>query len=189
MNGPGNLRCDLRRRRPARCGALAAALIGLGACSSPPPIPPPPPDCPGAVVLRGADSVAAFAGPDERQSELRHLAVITNLAGSCVYDDAGVAVDLSFDLIAERGPRHGVGPIELRYFVATVAPGERILDKQLLESQILVPDGEANAGLAEQLTLRIPGVTPEDGGAYRIYVGFQLDEAQLERREPFRLLR
>jgi hypothetical protein len=34
----------------------------------------------------------------------------------------------------------------------------------------------------EQLTLRLPAVTPEQGSAYAIYLGFQLDEAELEER-------
>jgi hypothetical protein len=164
-----------------------AAFVSLAACSSTPEPPPAlPPACPDAAVLQGADSIAEFAGADQRQSELRHLAVISSLVDSCVYDGSGVLMDLSFKLIAERGPRHGDGPLELRYFVATVAPGDRILEKQLLESEILFAAGEPNAGLAEDLTLRIPGVAPEEGGAYRVYVGFQLDDAQLERRSrPF----
>lgn len=164
------------------------ALVAVAGCGSSSDLPPPPlpPICPDAAVLEGANSIAAFDGADQRQSELRHLAVISDLVDSCAYDDGGVAVDLSFKLIAERGPRHGDGPLELRYFVATVAPGARILDKQVLESAIVFPAGEPNAGVSEDLTLRIPNVTVDDGSAYRVFIGFQLDEAQLEQQSrPF----
>jgi hypothetical protein len=31
----------------------------------------------------------------------------------------------------------------------------------------------------------VPAVTPEQGGAYRLYLGFQIDEAELQsRRQP-----
>jgi hypothetical protein len=38
------------------------------------------------------------------------------------------------------------------------------------------------AGNAEQMTVRMPGVEPDAGVGYRVYLGFQLDDAEMRRR-------
>jgi hypothetical protein len=179
-------------RSPAVWSGLrqAAVLVGclgaLGACGSATPEPSSPPLCPTALLLEGAERTTAYragAGPDA--SEIRYLAVLRDLASACRYyrdgDGTGVDVDLAFNLIAERGPAMA-GPEELTYFVATVAPDGRILAKELLRSEVAFEEGEDRAGWSEDLTLRVPTVTPDTGGDYTLYVGFQLDDAELARR-------
>jgi hypothetical protein len=161
---------------------VAAAL--LAACASKEETPtPPPPVCPSALILQGAERTAAYAGnATERPDALEHLAVVTNLSSACRFDEAGVDVDLAFDLIVESGPALAGDAVELTYFVATLAADGEVLAKQLLTSEITFEDQEQVAGVAEQLTYRLPGVTAGQGPDYVVYVGFQLDQAELDQR-------
>ncbi len=155
----------------------------LAACASSKPAPRPvPPACPAALVLEGAERTTSYRGGERSPDALQYLAVLTHLQSTCSYNDKGVDVDLGLDLIAQRGPAAAQEKVPLTYFIATVGPERQILSKQLLDSEIEFTKGEDLAGVAEQLTLRLPAVTPEQAAAYSLYLGFQLDDADLERR-------
>ena len=171
--------------RPARAGVVAA-IFALGACGSAEPELPPPP-CPTALFLDGAERTSAYrAGAEPRPDELRYLAVLTDLSSMCRYFDdgtrQGVDVDLAFNLIAERGPASS-GVEELTYFVATVGPGRQIRSEHVLVGDVAFGEGAQRTGWTEELTLRLPSITPAQAGEYTLYVGFKLDDAQLRRRE------
>lgn len=166
--------------------ALAVGVLALGACGSTDP-PAPPPPCPTALLLEGAERTSVYrAGAEPRPDQLRYLAVLTDLSSVCRYydeaDGQGVDVDLSFNVIAERGPAIAGGE-ELEYFIATVGPDGRILAKDVLRGDLTFTEGEQRAGWNEDLTLRLPTVTPPEAANYALYIGFQLDDAQLRRRE------
>ena len=166
--------------------AMLVAVLTLGACgSSDPELPPPP--CPAALFLNGAEQTSAYRpGAEPRPEALRYLAVLTDLSSSCrYYDEAngqGVDVDVSFKVIAERGPAL-LDSEEVTYFVATVAPDGRILTRDTLGGDLPFVGDEQLVGLSEDLTLRLPSVTPAQAGYYRLFIGFQLDEEDLKRRE------
>jgi hypothetical protein len=161
-------------------------MLALAACgSTAPETASAPPPCPATLLLEGADRTTTYrAGAEARPSEIRYLAVLRDLTSGCRYysgGGAGVDVDLTFNLIAERGPAMS-GSEELTYFVATMGPDGRILAKEMLRSELAFAEDEERTGWSEDLTLRLPTVTPEEGGGYTLYVGFQLDEAELARR-------
>ena len=171
--------------RRGRTAVLVGALA-LGACGSSDPEAPPTP-CPRALLLDGAERTSAYrAGSDARPSDLRYLAVLTDLASTCrYYEDVngqGVDVDLSFKLIVERGPALS-GSEEVTYFVATVGPDGQILARDVLRGDLPFAGGEERVGLSEDLTLRLPSVTPSEAADYMLYIGFLLDDAELRRRE------
>lgn len=168
-----------------RAAGLAIAALLLTTCSSSRPGTPEtlPLACPTALLLDGAERTSTYdPGADRRPSALRHLAVLTNLSSNCRFNDQGVDVDLAFDLIAERGPAFAGNSVELTYFIATIGPDRQILSKQLFDSEIVFAGDEEVAGVAEQLTLRLPSITPDEGQDYGVFLGFQLDEAELEDR-------
>ena len=182
----------MARRTVARLrsgqAAILAGVLSLGGCgSSDPELPPPP--CPTALFLDGAERTSAYragTGAEPRPDELRYLAVLTDLSSACrYYDDAngqGVDVDLSFKLIAERGPALS-GSEEVTYFVATLGPDGQILARDVLRGDLPFAGDEERVGLSEALTLRLPSVTPSEAADYTLYIGFQLDDAELRRRE------
>ena len=156
-------------------------LAALGACGTSAPEAPPP--CPAALLLQGAERTTSYGpGAERKPDALHHQAVVKNLASACRFGEAGVDVDLAFDLIAERGPAFSGDAVDLSYFVATIGPGQQILSKQLFSSEIPLADNEDFAGVSEQLTLRLPAVTPDQSQSYAIFLGFQLDRAELQER-------
>ncbi len=175
----------IARLRLGRAG-LMAGVLALGACgTSAPELPPPP--CPTALFLDGAERTSAYrTGAEPRPGELRYMAVLTDLSSTCRYygdeGSAGVDVDLSFKLIAERGPALS-GSEEVTYFVATVGPNGQILARDVLSGDLPFAGDEERVGFSEDLTLRLPSVTPAEGADYRLYIGFQLDDEELKRRE------
>ena len=171
-------------QRAQRCSAALLGVLWLAACSSSDKEPPPPapPACPSAAILQGAERTATYAGDSDSPDTLEYLAVVTNLTSACRFVPDGVDVDLGFDVIAERGPAMSGDEVELTYFVATLGPTGEVLAKQLLSSEIDFAGEERVAGIAEQLTYRLPAVTAGQGQDYLIYLGFQLDPAELEQR-------
>jgi hypothetical protein len=168
----------------APLGAALLALLPAGCSSSD--AARAEPDCPTALLLKGAERTADYRpGAGIRPADLRHLAVMTDLVSACRYDEAGVDVGLAFDLVAEQGPAYPGGPLQLTYFVATVAPDQQVWSKELLQSEIVFPEDQSIAGNSEQMTVRLPDVEPATGAAYRVYLGFQLDDTEMRRRlEP-----
>jgi hypothetical protein len=177
--------CSGKRR-----SAWAPVLLGvlaLVACGTAEPESPPAQACPAALLLNGAERTSAYrAGAEGRADALRYVAILTDLSSSCrYYGDAtgqGVDVDLSFKLIAERGPALSATE-EVTYFVATVGPGNQIFSRDVLSGDLPFTGDAERVGLSEDLTLRLPSITADQGGAYTLYVGFQLDDAQLEREQ------
>ena len=163
------------------------ALLALASCGTAEPEPPPGEPCPAALLLDGAEQISAYReGAERGPDELRYIAVLTDLSSSCRYysDDSGqgVDVDLNFKLIAERGPALS-GNEEVTYFVATVGPGNQIVSRDALSGDLPFTEGAERVGLSEDLTLRLPSITAAQGRAYTLYVGFQLDDAQLDRQQ------
>ena len=165
----------------ARTAAAALALLLLGCGGSRPPAPPP---CPSVLLLKGAERTAAYrTTSNPRPADLEYLAVLNNLVSACGYDDQGVDVALRFNLIVEQGPAFvdGATP-QFTYFVTTMDPEQQILSKDLFDSSVAFEGGANIAGNAEEMTVRMPGVATQNGSDYRVYVGFQLDDAEISRR-------
>jgi hypothetical protein len=168
-----------------RAAVLASCLGALGACGSAPPEPAAAPPCPTALLLDGAERTTAYragAGVEPNANDLRYIAALTNLASACRYADNGVEVDLTFDLTAQRGPAFSNTAEEATYFIATMGPDGQILKKDVFPAELEFEEGFAGARWSEQFTLLLPSVTPDRGGDYTLYVGFQLDDAELARR-------
>jgi hypothetical protein len=156
---------------------IAAALLAACGTSSSQPAPQ---ACPTVLFLKGAERTADYRpGPDPRPADLRYLAVLTDLVSVCRYEDDGVDVALRFNLIAEQGPAYGGGPLQLTYFVASLGPEQQVLSKPLLDAEVAFPEGQQRAGITEEMTLRISDVTPAEGQQYAVFLGFQLDEAEM----------
>jgi hypothetical protein len=140
-------------------------------------------------LLDGAERTSAYragAAATPSPNDLRYVAVLRDLTGTCRYyqdgSKAGVDVDLTFNLIAERGPALS-GVEQLTYFVATVGPGRQIRSEQVLNGDLAFGEGEPRTGWTEELTLRLPSITPAEAAEYTLYVGFKLDDAELKRRQ------
>jgi hypothetical protein len=170
-------------RRVFRLGGTALLGLLLAACGTPSGTQVPP-ACPTTLFLNGAERTAAYLpGPNPRPADLQHLAVLTDLASGCTYDDEGADVMLRFNVIAEQGPAHrDNGPVEITFFVATIGPEQQVLSKELFNATVAFPEGQQLGGTTQELTVRLPEVAPGAGEEYAVYLGFQLDDAEIQRR-------
>ena len=162
-------------------------LLAVASCGTPDPQLPLAEPCPAATLLSGAERTSGYrAGAEPIPGELRYVAALTNLASTCrYYEDGtkrGVDVDLTFDLIAERGPALS-GVEELTYFVATVGPGNQVRSEHVLVGDLAFTEGAHHMGWTEELTVRLPALTHDQAADYTLYVGFKLDNAELRRRQ------
>jgi hypothetical protein len=164
---------------------VLAGALGLAACSSSNPEPSSA-ACPAALFLDGAEQTAVYsagAGMEPNPNQLRYQAVLSNLSSACRYVDEGVEMDLTFNLTAGRGPAFSSTPEEVTYFIATLGPDQRILNRDAYSAELDFEEGYAGARWSEQLTLLIRSITPAQGSYYTLFIGFQLDDEQLERRQ------
>jgi len=144
---------------------------------------PSPPACPSVAVLEGAGVTAGYRPGDERNPRsLRYMAGLSEPVSSCRYRSDGLEVDLSFNVLAEKGPAFNGGPLELTYFVAVVGPDQQVRSKELFSTELTFADGRKVAGQAESLTLRYPFVFAGEGVTLSFFLGFQLDPAETRRR-------
>jgi hypothetical protein len=137
--------------------------------------------CPAASILGNAERVAQFKqGSGRDLIDVMFQAEIGKLNMTCRYLKGRVVSDISFELIAERGPaartRHG----DFDYFVAISDARGRVLAKETFRSRIAFAENRRRAGILEEIEQSIPLRKDEDGGGYEILVGFQLSEEQLQ---------
>jgi len=92
---------------------------------------------------------------------------------SCRIDENHVAVNLTFDVKAERGPAFEDRPVSLTYYIATVDPNREIIDKKILRVELELKPAEVQSVLREELTLHLPISTDATGANYNLYLGFQ----------------
>lgn len=163
-------------------GLTMVALSGCGLFTRSEPEPPPP-GCPPVHALIGADRVSSYRTAEPRIEDLRFVAAINSVRSRCSVDDDELEVDLAFEMVAERGPALEPGPLQLGYFVVTLAPGNRVVAKQLFPIEFTFgPDGIA--GMTEILALKVPGVDPRAPPSRRLLVGFTLQGDQQLAAQP-----
>ena len=172
------------RARAPRLRRAAAARGLRSACGTRARRTPQPPACPSALILQGAERTASYArAPSASPDALRYLAVVTNLASACRYGEEGVDVDLAFDLIVERGPALAGDAVELTYFVATIGPDEADPLQAAAELRDRrSPPTRRSPASREQLTAAAAGGHARARRGLRLYLGFQLDDAELQQR-------
>ena len=149
-------------------GVAIAALMALGACTTK-----------GAGEAEMACPSSQIAVPSDRfghsddEGRIRYVATIEQLVSDCRINEDYVAVDLAFNVKAERGPVFEDQPINLTYYIATIDPSRVIVDKQLLNVVMALEPEQAESVVREELTLHLPLPDEATGSNYNLYLGFQ----------------
>ncbi len=158
------------RSRKRRGGPVLLVALGylLVACASTPQSTAV--RCPKVAVVYGLDTVAPVAS---NGAALPLEARLEGLRGSCGYDDAGLELDYSVDVVLVPAAPIDRTAVTLPYFVAVTDPDGRVLDKRVFTARISV-EGARPAGSRERISQRLEAVGPEDGPGYRILIGFEL---------------
>ena len=139
--------------------------------------------CPNVRVDNATASLTKFKdGPGRQAGDIEYQADIVGYKGSCEYDDDNVEVTFNVDFAVTGGAAAKGGSAPLYYFVAIPQffPAEN--GKRIMKTTHKLP---ARAGTRENfsesgLSVTIPVKKEQAGASYDIYIGFQLDPAQLD---------
>jgi hypothetical protein len=172
-----------------RFGALAlttALVCGgtLGACSSSKDAGLP---CPRVAVVPELGRTTVYRdGPVRDLTDVRYNAEITDARGSCRYDRAGIGIEMTVDIVGERGPAADGDGTDISYFVAITDPQRNILAKEVFPTRIQFRPNERRAGIREEIEERIPLPEGAVGADYGIILGFQLSPEEAARNREGR---
>ncbi len=174
----------MNRPTALRLAFLAAPLL-LGACETLKsidfnPKPELPPPCPRAVVGENAGRLTRFSGAGKDPANVVFEAEIADLAGSCVYNDDSIEVDLQIQLVAGRGPAATDDNAKFNYFVAVARTDKTILSRDAFDTVIELPGNQTRNQTVEELEQTIPIAKGESGANLVIIVGLEMTPEELE---------
>lgn len=145
-----------------------------------------PTSCPQIGIVGDAKTISLFSDPS-KTSDTHKIAhgEIDDFDGGCTYEDNKVFVDLDLFLDVKLGPKARVrdkdkATITVPYFVAIETPQGQVTAKEVFASVIKFKPDENQKTSVERLRQVVPMDDILMGPAYRIYVGFQLNQAQLD---------
>jgi hypothetical protein len=167
-----------------RCGLAAPALLVLALASCAGDDPPAPRGCPRPAILEGVETNSVFRGNASTGSaaDLAYTVGMEGIGGGCSYDDDGLTVDLSVNIIIEPGPAFAGPTVAVPWFVAVAGPDGAILDKQSFTANVTEEPGATRAGSRESVQQRFAGIGPDLGPGYRIYLGLTVPREEALRR-------
>jgi len=165
--------------------ALLAAPLLLAACEtlssldfSPDPEVVPP--CPRAVVGEGAGRLTRFDGGGKDPTNVLFEAEIADLAGTCIYDDTEISVDLQIQIIAGRGPAATGDDARMNYFVAVTRADSTVLAREAFDVAIELSGNQTRNEIIEEIEQTIPIPEGGSGASLVIVVGFEMTPDELE---------
>ncbi|MEZ5669046.1 MAG: hypothetical protein R3F55_16700 [Alphaproteobacteria bacterium] len=151
----------------AGCGSDSAESLGLL--------------CPDAAIVGELSKLSRFGGQAATPDALAFYGEIVGVTGNCAYDDDIVAVELQVSSVFDRPPGGPAVTEPVPYFVAVTRPDGAVVGKQELTIPVEFRDGEIRAGFSDEVTVELPLPGGRaTGGDYRIYLGFQLTQAELD---------
>jgi hypothetical protein len=168
--------------------AALAALLALGGCSlNPFKSSAPKEACPSAIVLQPLANTAIFAPgtAEPRPERVAFYGLLSEVDARCDYTPGGVHVRLDVVLIGQRGPASQGNDIQLNYFVAVVAPGERIVSKKPFAVHVAFNGNAIRAGVTDHIEETIPANAGR-GSDLEVAVGFQETPQDIDFYKHFR---
>ena len=141
------------------------------------------PPCPSVRVDAATAGFTKFKdGPGRDLTDVEYQADIVGFKGECDFDDEEVEVTINVDFALTGGAAAKGGEAPLFYFVAIpqffpTAEGKRVLKAS---HRLPARTGARETFTESGVTVVIPLKKDQAGASFDIYVGFQLDNAQLE---------
>ncbi|NCT40319.1 MAG: hypothetical protein GW778_01480 [Alphaproteobacteria bacterium] len=104
---------------------------------------------------------------------------------TCTYNERSVTVDLKLEFDGELGPKGRSAANEkpffsYPFFVAVTNANGKILAKEIFAASMTYDPGQNNQTYYETLRQIIPADTRAQGAGYKVMIGFQLAQDQLE---------
>ena len=111
---------------------------------------------------------------------------IQRLGVACKVSSGGVTVSTVFELFSKLSGYDTPADVHLAYLVATVDPNGRILAKEIYQTKIGFSDGMETVRKKEEVVVFIPSRVKSNLRGYKILIGFELTESQLQYNKGFR---
>lgn len=137
--------------------------------------------CPQVAIVRDLSLLSRFGGPTTPPGEQAFYGEIVGASGDCDYDDNVVEMALQISMVYDRPVGRPEVSEPVSYFVAIARPDGTVVGKETFPATVDFRANEVRAGYREELDLEVPlpdGATT--GPRYTVYVGFQLNEAELQ---------
>jgi len=174
----------LRQIRPALArgiagAAMLTAVLGVSGCKDPALFAP---GCPAADILASA---ADYFDYGTQSPEMRHLvihAALTGMTGACEDGPNGkgsVRSRMTVRMTALRGPAGESSSVDVPFFVAITHNG-KIIDKKIFTQTITFASALSQTDVVSRvLIIDLPDAARQDPDSYRMEIGYQLTEGQL----------
>jgi len=139
--------------------------------------------CPQVGKVGDVAKVTRFAPGGHDLTDVAFEAAVGKLGGDC---QAAVAVNLTVEFIAGRGPADKTRKAPFSYFVAIVDKDDKVLAREQFDTGVQFPGNQTRNAIVEELEENIPVKDPLLGNQYRIFVGFVLtpEEIAYNRAHP-----
>lgn len=158
--------------------AMSLAAVALSGCLNTP-LPP----CPSVRVDSTTARLTQFKeGPGRDITDVEYQAEVIAYQGECQFSDEGVTVRMDLDFAIASGAAVKGGPASIYYFVAIPQMFPKPEGKRVFQVQYNLPatPGVRNQVREKGISVFIPLQKDEPAASYDVYVGLQLDNAQLE---------
>ncbi|MEM8800236.1 MAG: hypothetical protein AAGF15_09190 [Pseudomonadota bacterium] len=135
-------------------------------------------ECPGVAIVENTGALTVFSGLGRDQDDISYRATLSQLSRSCKEDEElGVENEVTFSIVARKGPAAISDFITIPYFVVVSRGAEDIIAKRVNEVEIDFA-GRQVAGVRETLRQNFPDLEALKANEYEVLVGFQLDNDQ-----------
>ena len=163
--------------RVAGIGLVLASVAGCGLIGSKQPQY----DCPTTAAVGDATVQSKFRpGPGRDLTDVRYQVRLADVSSECRYDSKGVEVRIKAGFALELGPANPDRKAVYEFFVAITDPNDEIVAKRNFTTPLEFP---ANVGYLEHLEELQPRIPLPKGGSaadYKVILGLQLTEDELD---------
>ena len=162
--------------------ATVSSLLALSGCKMF--VKEEPPPCPRVSILADAAKLTRFRpGPGRDVTDMVVQAEVSSYHGSCFYNSEAktMSIDIQVGINAQKGAALVDNKVEVAYFVAIPAFFPEPQAKAVLPVTLEFPKNSHAVRLTdEQLAITIPVKDVKELGGYEVFLGFQLEPAELE---------
>jgi len=143
-------------------------------------------DCPTVQIVSDLGRLYEFAaGQTTTTDNLVSSVKMNETQSTCVFNERSVTVDLKIALDGDLGPKGRRSASEKAtfsypFFVAVTTASGKILAKEIFAASMTYPPGETEQLYFETLRQIIPADSRAQGASYKVMIGFQLAQKQLE---------
>lgn len=139
--------------------------------------------CPQVAILRSVEKMDDYGSDTIDPANLVASATMQRVDGKCEYADDGVDVAFTISMKAEKGPRLGGEAVNFPFFISLVDAEDKVRGKEIMTAEFVFSEGSSVSDSTQPIHVMMPLGKDEDAGGFRVLVGFQMTEEQLDALE------